>query len=156
MRLLLRGIGTRFVERFDVEASVEAAHELDRRAAQGESLAFFAEGTFRRESGLREFHMGAFVAAASAGIPVVPVALRGTRSVLRDGQWLPRRALVQIIVLPPRPARRHGLGRGGAAARAHARRDPRRLRRAGPRRSGSLASVVLPAHRAAAALGGRH
>jgi 1-acyl-sn-glycerol-3-phosphate acyltransferase len=99
--LLLRGIGTRFVERFDVEASVEAAQELKGRATQGESLAFFAEGTFRRESGLREFHLGAFVAAVSAGIPVVPVALRGTRSVLRDGQWLPRRSLIQIIVMPP-------------------------------------------------------
>ena len=101
MRLLLRGIGTRFVERFDLEASVEGAHELSALAVQGESFAFFAEGTFRRESGLREFHLGAFIAAASAGTPVVPVALRGTRFVLRDGQWLPRRGLVQIVVLPP-------------------------------------------------------
>jgi len=101
LRLLLRGIGTRFVERFDIEASVEGAHELSALAAKGESLAFFAEGTFRRESGLREFHLGAFIAAASAGTPVVPVALRGTRSVLRDGQWLPRRSLIQIVVLPP-------------------------------------------------------
>ena len=100
-RVLLRGIGTRFVERFDVGASVEAAHDLNLRAAQGESFAFFSEGTFRRESGLREFHLGAFVAAASAGTPVIPVALRGTRSVLRDGQWLPRRGLIQIVVMPP-------------------------------------------------------
>jgi 1-acyl-sn-glycerol-3-phosphate acyltransferase len=111
-RLVLRGIGTRFVERFDVEASVESAHDLNLRAAQGESFAFFSEGTFRRESGLREFHLGAFVAAASAGIPVVPVALRGTRSVLRDGQWLPRRGLIQIVVMPPLVAE----GRDWAAA----------------------------------------
>jgi len=101
MRLLLRGVGTRFVERFDIGASVEGARELSALAAEGESLAFFAEGTFRREAGLREFHLGAFIAAASAGIPVVPVALRGTRSVLRDGQRMPRRGLIQIVVLPP-------------------------------------------------------
>ena len=42
--------------------------------------------------GLLPFRMGAFVIAAQAGVPVVPVTLRGTRSVLRDGQWLFRRA----------------------------------------------------------------
>ena len=100
-RLLLRGIGTRFVERFDVEGSVEAGHEMQALAARGESLAFFPEGTFRREPGLRPFHMGAFVAAAAADTPLVPVAIRGMRSVLRDGQWLPRRGIVQIVVHPP-------------------------------------------------------
>ena len=45
--------------------------------------------------------MGAFVAAASVGAPLVPVAIRGTRSVLRDGTWFPSRALVQIIVSAP-------------------------------------------------------
>jgi len=100
-RLLLRGIGTRFVERFDVEGSVEAGHEMQALATRGESLVFFPEGTFRREPGLRPFHMGAFVAAAAADTPLVPVAIRGMRSVLRDGQWLPRRGIVQIVVHPP-------------------------------------------------------
>jgi 1-acyl-sn-glycerol-3-phosphate acyltransferase len=100
-RLLLGRIGTRFVERFDTEASVAAAHELTALAKRGESLAFFAEGTFTREPGLRAFHMGAFVAAASVGTSLVPVAIRGTRSVLRDGQWFPSRALIQIIIRAP-------------------------------------------------------
>ena len=32
---------------------------------------------------------------------MVPLAIRGTRSVLRDGQWRPRRGVVRIIVAPP-------------------------------------------------------
>jgi len=100
LRLLLRNIGTRFVERFDIEGSVGAAHELAVHAAQGASFVVFPEGTLQREPGLHPFHMGAFVAAASAGTPVIPVAIRGTRSVLRDGQWRPRRGLVRIIVTP--------------------------------------------------------
>jgi 1-acyl-sn-glycerol-3-phosphate acyltransferase len=51
--------------------------------------------------------MGAFVAAAQSGRPVVPVALRGTRSVLRAGSWLPRRAPVEVFIgrpIPPRGA----------------------------------------------------
>jgi len=101
LRLLLRNIGTRFVERFEVESSVDAAHELAAQATQGASFIVFPEGTLRREPGLLPFHMGAFVAAASAGTPVVPLALRGMRSVLRDGQWRACRTPVRITVAPP-------------------------------------------------------
>ena len=100
-RVLLDGIGTRYVERFDLERSVEAAHEMARIAAQGESLVFFPEGTLRREPGLLPFHMGGFVAAASAGTSVIPVTLRGTRLLMPDGQWLPRRGVVQVIIGSP-------------------------------------------------------
>jgi 1-acyl-sn-glycerol-3-phosphate acyltransferase len=47
------------------------------------------------------FRTGAFQAAAQAGAPVIPVALRGLRSVLRDGTWYLRRASVSITVSPP-------------------------------------------------------
>ena len=102
-RLLLRGIGTRFVERFDIEASVAGAQDMTTLATHGESFVFFPEGTFRREPGLLPFRMGAFIAAATAGTPVIPVAIRGTRSVLRDGQWLPHRGIVHVVVTPSLP-----------------------------------------------------
>ena len=102
---LLGRFGTRFVERFDAREAVEGARALADAARAGESLAIFAEGTFTREAGLRGFHMGAFVAAAQSGRPVVPVTLLGTRSLLRDGAWLPRRHPVQVFIDPPlRPA----------------------------------------------------
>lgn len=101
LRIVLGRLGTRFVERFAVQDSVEAARELTEQAARGASFVFFPEGTLRREPGLRPFHAGAFQAAATASLPVVPIALRGTRSVLRDGQWRPRRGLVEIVVAPP-------------------------------------------------------
>jgi len=100
IRLLLSGIGTRYVERFDIEESVEAEKELAALSAGGESLVFFAEGTLTRDPGLRPFHMGAFVAAARSATPLVPVTIRGTRSILRDGQWFPRRGVIQIVVSP--------------------------------------------------------
>jgi 1-acyl-sn-glycerol-3-phosphate acyltransferase len=42
------------------------------------------------------FRAGAFQVAAQAGVPVVPVALRGVRSVLRDGTWYARRAPIAV------------------------------------------------------------
>ena len=47
-------------------------------------MLFFPEGTFTAAIGLRPFRLGAFKAAAETGVPVVPLALRGTRRWLRD------------------------------------------------------------------------
>jgi 1-acyl-sn-glycerol-3-phosphate acyltransferase len=47
------------------------------------------------------FKLGAFVVAAHTATPVIPVALIGTRSLLRPGQWLPRRTEVVIEVGAP-------------------------------------------------------
>jgi 1-acyl-sn-glycerol-3-phosphate acyltransferase len=98
---VLGRMGVRFVERDDVHASVEGAKDLVLAAKAGETLVYFPEGTLTRAPGLRTFRMGAFVAAAQAGVAVVPVSLRGTRSVLRDGSWWPHREPVTLQVLAP-------------------------------------------------------
>ena len=69
--------------------------------AAGTSVIIFPEGTFTREAGLRAFHLGAFEIAVACGAPVIPLTLRGTRFVLRDGQWLPRRLPVSAVVGAP-------------------------------------------------------
>ena len=61
----------------------------------------FAEGGFGRAPGLRAFHLGAFAASAATGAPVVPVVLQGTRSLLRDTQWLPVRHPIDLCILAP-------------------------------------------------------
>ena len=98
---LLDRMGVRFIEREDVHASVEDARSLAQAAAAGELLVYFPEGTLTRAPGLRAFRMGAFTAAVHAGAVVVPVGLRGTRSVLRDGSWWPHRAPIAVEVCEP-------------------------------------------------------
>jgi acyl carrier protein len=100
-RIFIKGIGAEFVERFDVQKSVEHADELVAAARRGASLIVFPEGTFQRRPGLMAFRAGAFQAAAQAGVPVVPVALRGPRSALREGTWSLRRAAVAVSFAPP-------------------------------------------------------
>lgn len=102
-RPLIR-MGTLFVERFDVQRSVDEARKIVEAAQAGQSLGFFPEGTFTRMPGLLEFRMGAFVAAAQAGVPVTPVIIRGARSILRSGSWFPRQGRLEVIVdLPIQP-----------------------------------------------------
>ncbi len=99
--LLLRRLGTPFVERYDVSGSLADADKLVSLARQGHILVFFPEGTFTRRAGLSEFYLGAFKVAAEAGCPVLPGIIRGTRSILRANQWFPRRGEVQIEIGQP-------------------------------------------------------
>ena len=57
---------------------------------------FFPEGTFDRRAGLKPFRSGAFAVAAQAGVPVMPVAIHGARTVFRDQAWLPRHSAVRL------------------------------------------------------------
>ena len=77
--LLLRRIGSEFVERFNRHKGGTDARRVLRTAASGHSLVFFPEGTFTREVGLGKFHTGAFAIAARAACPVVPAVILGTR-----------------------------------------------------------------------------
>lgn len=100
-RSYLRSIGTQFVERFDLQRGLKDTERLLALIRGAQPLGFFPEGTFRRMPGLLPFRMGAFVVAAQAGAPVVPVALRGTRSILREGHWLPRRGALNVTIGAP-------------------------------------------------------
>lgn len=101
VRFALQRIGTEFVERFDKQKGLEDARRLGRRAREGCSLLFFPEGTFTRMPGLRAFHMGAFLTAAEADLPVVPLVLRGTRSMLRGDDKFPHHGAISLRVGPP-------------------------------------------------------
>jgi len=100
-RIPLRRIGAIFVERFEKQKGVEDARRVVEHARAGHAPLFFAEGTFTRMPGLLPFHMGAFAAAAEAGLPIVPLTIRGTRAILRGQSWFPRRGTISIVVAEP-------------------------------------------------------
>ena len=98
---LLRRIGSKFVERFDTKGSARDARHLLKSARAGESLAVFPEGTFDETPGLARFRPGAFAAATSAGVPVVPLVISGSRHILPAGTMIPRHGHLRIDVLNP-------------------------------------------------------
>ena len=100
-RTLFRRLGAEFVERFDPQGGVEDTDRVLQAVRQGRSMLFFPEGTFGRAPGLRPFRMGAFVVAAQTGVPLVPMGITGTRSILRAGQWFPRRGPVTVTIGTP-------------------------------------------------------
>ncbi len=98
---IFRRLGHVPVDRENVEESAQSAEALREVLATGRSLVLFPEGTFTRASGLGPFKLGAFQLAAESGVPLVPIALVGTRRLLRDGTWIPRRVPIAVEVAKP-------------------------------------------------------
>ncbi|MEO5656191.1 MAG: AMP-binding protein, partial [Nitrospiria bacterium] len=101
-RWFLHRLGTRLVERFNAAQGADDLEGLVAAVVEGQSVAVFPEGTFGRAPGIRPFRLGAFSVACRTGRPVVPVVIRGTRSILRDGSWFPRRGTITVTVGEPR------------------------------------------------------
>jgi 1-acyl-sn-glycerol-3-phosphate acyltransferase len=98
---LLRRLGALFVDRLDLAGGQADTDAITEVARQGRILVSFPEGTFTRRPGLSEFYLGAFKVAAEANLPVLPGALRGTRSMLRSDQWFPRRSAIGLVIGEP-------------------------------------------------------
>ena len=99
--LLLRRLGSHFVERFNRNRGAADARRVMRDALNGNSLAFFPEGTFTPTPGLLKFHTGAFTTAIRAGCPLVPATVRGTRVALPPTGGLPRPGRIEVRILAP-------------------------------------------------------
>ncbi len=87
---------------------------------RGHSLIVFPEGTRSLDGRVGRFKRGLFLLAIDAGVPVVPVALSGTRHVMRKGRLTTCPGDVGIVL--HEPLRTEGLTRADAtrlAERAH-------------------------------------
>jgi fatty-acyl-CoA synthase len=100
-RTFLGKLGHFAFRREDPRARLQQAEQIEDVLLRGESVFVFPEGTFTAQSGVRPFHLGAFKAAIAAQREIVPIALEGTRRVLRDGTWLPRPGRITITICPP-------------------------------------------------------
>lgn len=83
--------------------SIHATYERAKDwLSKGVSVFFFPEGTRSATGKLGAFKRGAFQLAVDAGVPVVPIAVKGTRELLpRHSLVLRRRGRIRIVVHPP-------------------------------------------------------
>jgi 1-acyl-sn-glycerol-3-phosphate acyltransferase len=97
--LLLRRLGSQFVERFNRQKGAVDARRVLKLAATGQSLVFFPEGTFNEIRQIGKFLGGAFTTAARSGMPVVAMAIHGTRAVLPPGGLAVHRLPIRVEIL---------------------------------------------------------
>jgi len=99
MGLLLRRLGSQFVERFNRHKGGVDARRVLKLAATGQSLVFFPEGTFDEIRQIGKFQGGAFATAARSSMPVVAMAIHGTRDVLPPGGLTVYRLPIRVQIL---------------------------------------------------------
>jgi 1-acyl-sn-glycerol-3-phosphate acyltransferase len=97
--LLLRGLGSAFVERFDRHKGAADARRVWKLAAGGQSLVFFPEGTFDATRQVGKFWAGAFATAERSNMPIVAAAIHGTRDVLPSGGIMVYRRPIRFEIL---------------------------------------------------------
>jgi 1-acyl-sn-glycerol-3-phosphate acyltransferase len=91
--------------------SRKARRSIDRAAARirgGPSLAVFPEGTRSPDGRVQPFKSGAFILAIKSGVPILPVAVRGTFEVVPKTRLAVRPGPVELVI--GRPIRTAGLG----------------------------------------------
>jgi 1-acyl-sn-glycerol-3-phosphate acyltransferase len=89
------------VDRQNAQRSVADLRRIADVVRRGTPVLFFPEGTFTSTPGLRAFRLGAFKLAVEHGVPIVPLALRGTRGAMRKGESLPHSAVIELWIGEP-------------------------------------------------------
>ena len=85
----IRGASANIVDRSSWRSRAACGQAMVDALSRGRSLLVFPEGTTADDGGMLPFRSGAFRAAARSGTTVVPIAIRGTRELLRsDSMWL--------------------------------------------------------------------
>ena len=78
----MRGAGYVKIDRFNQESAFESINEAAAKMKNGVSIMIFPEGTRSRDGKIRSFKKGGFVMAVDAGVPIVPIVLKGTWAIM--------------------------------------------------------------------------
>ena len=111
----MRAVGIIEVDR-DARSAIHA--EVNRQAkdliAKKRSLIIYAEGTRPRNGLMRPFKKGAFTMAIAAGLPILPLSIRGSYEAFKPGQLWVRGGTIRVVVDPAIPTK--GMGQADVTA----------------------------------------
>ncbi|MEX1330213.1 MAG: lysophospholipid acyltransferase family protein [Desulfobacterales bacterium] len=83
----MSGAGYVKIDRSNRVAAFKSIDEVAAKLKNGVSVMIFPEGTRSQDGHLKPFKKGGFVMAVDSGVPIVPIILRGTRSIMAKGSW---------------------------------------------------------------------
>jgi 1-acyl-sn-glycerol-3-phosphate acyltransferase len=111
-RSAMKGLRCIPIHRANRRESFESLKRAAELVRGGNTIVVFPEGTRSEDGKLAELKKGAFHLAEMAGVPVVPIGIRGTAGGLPKGALLIRRAKVHITVgVPLVPEAKRAAGR---------------------------------------------
>lgn len=89
------------IDRDSPTRAMRSLERAARRIQSGLPVLVFPEGTRSRTGELQPFTKGAFLLAIQAGVPVVPVAIAGSRQVLARGSLRVHGGVVDLTIATP-------------------------------------------------------
>ncbi len=101
MGWMMRMAGDIEIRRGERTSTVQAMKAARDRLAKRVSVMIFPEGTRSRDGELLPFKDGAFRLALEAGVPILPIAVAGTRACMAKGTFRFQKARARAKVLPP-------------------------------------------------------
>jgi 1-acyl-sn-glycerol-3-phosphate acyltransferase len=101
------GSAIRMIGMIEVDRDSPDFREIDTEASQalaaGHSLLAYPEGRISPDGTIQDFKDGAFIIAIANQVPVVPVAVRGTRRIWPPGRKTIRSGTVHLVAGNPLP-----------------------------------------------------
>ena len=100
-RLLLMH-GDIVINRASAKEAMQLVHSKGKEwLKKGASVSIFPEGTRSKDGEIHNFKAGAFILAKDAGVPILPIVLDGTSTLVRKGWMINWRNKITIKVLSP-------------------------------------------------------
>jgi len=99
----MRGCGYISIDRSNRKSAFKSLTEAATKIRNGVSVLIFPEGTRSWDGKILPFKKGGFVLSVDAGVPIVPIVIFNTWSIMHKGTLLVRRRSVRMDILAPIP-----------------------------------------------------
>ena len=96
-------MGQIFIDRGNPERAYKSLEVAGQKIRNGASVVFFPEGTRSPDGKLLPFKKGGFKIAFAAGVPILPITVRGSRAVLPKGSARVRPGTIELVIHDPVP-----------------------------------------------------
>jgi 1-acyl-sn-glycerol-3-phosphate acyltransferase len=97
----MQGAGYVKIDRFNRESAFKSIDEVAAKMKNGVSVMIFPEGTRSEDGNIKPFKKGGFIMAVDSGVPIVPVIVRGTRSIMVKDRWRIKPGNVTLSIKKP-------------------------------------------------------
>lgn len=90
-----------FMDRSDIRQSLKVINQAATHLKEGYSTVIFPEGTRSKGESLGEFKPGSLKLALKAGVPIVPITIRGSYKIMEQNGFIIKPAHVELIISDP-------------------------------------------------------